>query len=49
MAPFSFHIFVLNIEGKGVTIIFRFQVFIYKRQKKSQLHEIITFIGKFSA
>jgi len=34
MAPFSFHIFVVNNEGKGVTLIFRLQVFICKRQKK---------------
>jgi len=34
MAPFSFHIFVVNIEGKGAMLIFRLQVFICKQQKK---------------
>jgi len=34
MAPFSFHLFVVNNEGKGVMLIFRLQVFIRKRQKK---------------
>jgi len=34
MAPFSFQIFVVNIEGKGVTLISRLQAFIRKRQKK---------------
>jgi len=37
MAPFSFHIFVVNIEGKGVMFIFRLQVFICKPSKKLNL------------
>jgi len=37
MAPYSFHIFVVNIEGKGVMFIFRLQVFISKPLKKLNL------------
>jgi len=37
MAPFSFHVFVVNTEGKGVMFIFRLQVFICKWQKKLNL------------
>jgi hypothetical protein len=31
MAPFSFHLFVVNNEGKGVMLIFRLQGFICNR------------------
>jgi len=34
MAPLSFHLFVVNNEGKGVMLFFRLQVFIRKREKK---------------
>jgi len=34
MASLSFHLFVVNNEGKGVMLFFRLQVFICKSKKK---------------
>jgi hypothetical protein len=33
MAPLSFHIFVVNYDGKGVMLIFRLQQFILIRKE----------------